>query len=320
MSTHEVPVVRVAKRPHPNADALSLVDVYGWTVVVRTADWCEGQLAAYVPPDYVVDSTRREFAFLAGHERIKVRRFRGIFSQGVLVPAPAGASEGEDVREVLGVVRYEPPEPSSTGGETEKGPEGHRPVYDVESWQRYKDLLVPGEEVVVTEKIHGASARYTFQDGRMYVGSRKEWKREDPKNLWWRALAKNPWIAGWCESFPGWTVYGEVFGRVQDLHYGAGENDVFFRAFDLLDPHGGWVAYPAQANLLSDAHRVPVLHVGPYDPTTVTGYAEGPHRVGGGLVGNHLREGCVVTPVVERTCPEIGRVKLKIVGNGYLER
>jgi hypothetical protein len=33
-----------------------------------------------------------------------------------------------------------------------------------------------------------------------------------------------------------------------------------------------------------------------------------------------VREGCVVLPVRERRHPEIGRVQLKIVGNGYLER
>ena len=36
------------------------------------------------------------------------------------------------------------------------------PGYDLESWHRYKALLVEGEEVVVTEKIHGASARFTW--------------------------------------------------------------------------------------------------------------------------------------------------------------
>ena len=32
----------------------------------------------------------------------------------------------------------------------------------------------------------------------------------------------------------------------------------------------------------------------------------------------HVREGCVVKPLVERTVPELGRVALKLVGLEYL--
>ncbi|MBM4258012.1 MAG: hypothetical protein FJ147_19230 [Deltaproteobacteria bacterium] len=74
-STHRVEVVPVQLEAHPNADSLSIVRIFdGYTCCVRTADWQDGQLAAYIPPDSVVDSTRPECAFLAGHERIKVRK------------------------------------------------------------------------------------------------------------------------------------------------------------------------------------------------------------------------------------------------------
>jgi tRNA-binding EMAP/Myf-like protein len=56
-----------------------------------------------------VDSTRLEFAFLAGHERIKVKKLRGIVSQGLLVKAPSHAKEGDDVMADLGVRHYVPP-------------------------------------------------------------------------------------------------------------------------------------------------------------------------------------------------------------------
>ncbi|MGH9759840.1 MAG: hypothetical protein ACREAC_03250 [Blastocatellia bacterium] len=83
-STHKVEVVPVVLERHPNADTLSVVKVFGgYTVCVRTVDFKDGDLGAYIPPDSVVDSSRPEFAFLAGHERIKVKRLRGIVSMGL---------------------------------------------------------------------------------------------------------------------------------------------------------------------------------------------------------------------------------------------
>ena len=62
---------------------------------------------------------------------------------------------------------------------------------------------------------------------------------------------------------------------------------------------------------------MPLLFAGPYDESKVPLLAEGPSTVTG---AKHVREGCVIRPVNERTDPEIGRVQLKIVSNGYLER
>ncbi|MFN7976285.1 MAG: RNA ligase (ATP) [Acidobacteriota bacterium] len=316
MSTHRVDVVRIKDiERHPNADALDLVKVFGYTCCIRRGELAEGDLAVYVEPDYVVDSTRPEFAFLAGHERIKVRKLRGIYSQGLLIKAPPGMSEGQDVMEHYGIRRYEPPMPLSTGGESERPPAGFFPSYDVESWRRFGDTLVEGEEVVVTEKIHGASARFAFRDDRMRAGSRTEWKVEDPRNLWWQALERNPWIEPFCRAHPDMAVYGEAFGRVQDLRYGAGKNDIFFRAFDVLSLDR-WLDFDELAAILPDDRRVPVVFRGPY-ARALESLAEGPTMISG---ADHVREGIVIRPVKERTDPELGRVQLKIVSNAYLER
>lgn len=52
MSEHKVDVVTVKLEKHPNADSLSIVKVLGYTVCTRTAGWTDGQLAAYIEPDY----------------------------------------------------------------------------------------------------------------------------------------------------------------------------------------------------------------------------------------------------------------------------
>lgn len=326
-STHRVDVIPIVLQPHPNADTLSIVQIFNFTVVVKTAEWKDKALGVYIQPDSVCPDTPT-FSFLdeKDRRRIRVRRFRGVWSQGLLIPAPEGSKAGDDVSEMLGVTRYEPPEPLSTMGETEGGPAGYRPAYDVESWNRYGSLFQEGEKVVATEKIHGASGRFSFFEDRMYCGSRREWKKPNDENLWWMCLKKNPWIDDFCKLHPRLTLYGEVYGRVQDLKYGAGKNDIFFAAFDLW--HNVELKWLDWSDFLSVAESfdsklgsktfkmVPLLYEGPYS-ADLCKLAEGKSMVAG---ADHGREGCVIRPVIERIGQEIGRVQLKIVSNEYLAR
>ena len=68
-STHKVEVVKVKLECHPNANALSIVKIYNYQVCCRTDDWKDGDMAAYIPPDSLVDTTRPEFSFLHKNEK-----------------------------------------------------------------------------------------------------------------------------------------------------------------------------------------------------------------------------------------------------------
>ncbi len=321
-STHRAEVVTLGPiSPHPNADTLGITTVHSaYLVVVKLDQWAEGDRAVYVTPDSMVPVADPLFSFLAdskGRERVrvKVKKLRGVFSQGLIVPAPEGTAVGDDVALRLGIEHYEPPSSFGTGGNSERAMSGDRPVYDLESFRRYGGVFVAGELVVVTEKIHGCNARYTYQDGRMWCGSRNQWKAEDPASIWWQVLAKYPGIRSICELSPGATVYGEIYGQVQDLRYG--RTGVDFACFDILNPGIGFVRF-ATVGSLCRTYRVPsvpVLHEGAFDAHQCLALAEGPSTL-----APHVREGCVVRPVGERWNPETGRVHLKIVGNGYLER
>lgn len=317
MSTHKVEVVPVTLKPHPNADSLSIVSVWGYTVCVRTADWAGVDRGAYIPPDSIVDSARPEFAFLAGHERVKVKKLRGVVSMGLLTRAPDGAEIGDDVMEHLGVKHYEPPMkgPAGTPGgpslEAGQAPSLFAPVYDVENARRYGHLFVDGEPVIVTEKIHGANGRWVFDGEKMHCGSRNEWKR-DCVGFPWAALGYCPWLRKWCTDHPGLVVYGEVFGQVQDLKYGRSGIDV--AVFDILEG-SRWLDAAEARKVGAGLQWVPVLAETTWRWPDIAQYAEGQSTL-----AEHVREGCVVKPLVERTHPEIGRVQAKLVGNGYMER
>jgi len=327
MSQHSVNVVPVVLEKHPNADKLSIVRVGGYTVVVNTQDWVDHSLGVYIEPDYVVPTWYPEFSFLAvpgrNLHRVKCKRLRKIMSMGLLVHAPSDAVLGEDLMTYLGVTRYEPPEPGSRGPNQARGPSAEAIPspsglisykYDVENAYRYSNLLVPGEEVVATEKVHGANARYVCVDGIMYCGSRTEWKRESEGNMWWRALNQNSWLELFCKSHPGIVVYGEVFGQVQDLKYG--RTGIDFLTFDLLR-FGTWVDHDEAREMGRYLKWVPVLYRGPCDQLKLFAMADGASVVS---LTTQIREGIVVRPVKERVDDHIGRVILKIVSNNYLER
>lgn len=353
MSTHEVKVVKLESiLPHPNADSLQLTNVWGYQCVIRKDAHKVGDLMAYIEPDYKVNISRNEFRFLddgKGKEwqRITMRRFRGEPSYGLLIPAPEGSVEGDNVMELLGVERYEPPAPKGSGmltGIQAKGPDIPVPHYDLENFKKLHKLFNEGENVILTEKVHGTNARYVFHNGEMFCGSRTTWKMKPrtqvkdvtwtdengvevvktitaPECVWWTALDQNPWIEEWCKNHPDMVIYGEVYGpsiQGSNFHYGKSQGQYGFAAFDVLD-HGRWVDNaelfdnPAYADGLLET--VPVLYRGPLNVAALEKLAEEPSC----YKNQKIREGVVVKlEHNERFDSRHGRVALKYVSDRYL--
>lgn len=209
----------------------------------------------------------------------------------------------------------------NVGDSNVETPADFRPIYDVEAYKNYADVLQEGEEVVITEKIHGSNARYTFTDGKMYAGSRKLWKSPKSQCIWRKVLEQHPWIEEWCRAHPDYTLYGEVVPTQKGYDYGCKDGETKFFNFDILNPEGlweprgtsgawGWLpSYERQAS-------VPVLYEGPYS-SDLNKIADGPSTVSG---AKHIREGIVIRPVIEREARNLGRVQLKIVSNKFLEK
>lgn len=327
MSTHKCPVVPIKLEPHPNADSLSVVRVNEFTYVAKTSDWQNVPLGVWIEPDYVVPADRPEFTWLKeiykeienngvkGY-RIRVKKLRKIMSMGLMIPAPEGAKIGDDYREHYGIVRYEPPEPMSTGGEATKPPPGNRPVYDIENAYNYVHLFTDGEPVVGTEKVHGCNGRWACVDGVMFCGSRTEWKRQEEGNLWWKALANHPEVTEFCKANPDITVYGEVYGQVGGFNYGVPKGKVGIIVFDLLR-NGTWIDHDEAKEIGKKLPWVPELYCGPWNKELLFNMAEGQTTFKN---ASHIREGIVVKPLKERTNLEIGRTQLKIVSNKFLEK
>ena len=353
MSTHEVKVIRIESiLPHPNADALELTNVWGYQCVIRKGEHKVGDLMVFIEPDYTVPLDRNEFKFLDDgkgktRQRITMRRFRGEPSYGLLIPAPKGSVEGDNLMEQLGVERYEPPAPKGSGmftGIQASGPSIAIPAYDLENFRKFHRMFHEGERVILTEKIHGTNGRYLYMDGEMHCGSRTTWKMKPgthvkdvtwtdengvettktiiaPECVWWTALAQNPWIEEWCRNHPGLAIYGEVYGpsiQGSNFHYGKVQGQYGFAAFDILD-HGRWVdnadMFDNPVYCAGICETVPVLYRGALDASMLEKLAEEDSC----FPKQKVREGIVVKlERGERFDSRHGRVALKYVSDRYL--
>lgn len=183
---------------HPDADRLSIVRIAGYLCISgKLPDgshrYKEGDYVVYIPEAAVVPEpilraldfwgvnkkTGLPSGMLDGTngDRVKARRLRGIFSQGILYPVEKGpnglfvsvplyngdellgytdtvVTPGEDISGLLHITKYEPPVPVHMAGEV-CNLFGVPYKYDFESVQSVTDLFDVGEEVVATEKLHG---------------------------------------------------------------------------------------------------------------------------------------------------------------------
>lgn len=386
-ANHRANIVRIDKlRAHTNADSLSLFDIpdTDYQVVVRKGQFSVGDFAVYIQPDSIIPQTKPFDFIWEGHvgldgtvpdkrRRITVRKFRGEWSEGLLLPTvdfdalydergnlKHEFSEGDDVSDLLGIGHYDPDTVLGTGGQkltNENAPKRKYryprsfrgwfnfvkrlilnkgrvkeltqdvsfviPTYDVEGFRNYPNAFIDGEDVVVTEKIHGSNARFIFLDDTMYAGSRNQWKAPGSNSTWHKALRDNPWIESWCRENPGYAIYGEVAPTQKGFTYGAEEGQVKFFAFDILTPEKTWVGFDkfnAALNgegQVTDSVVVPLLYKGPFNRERILKLVDGVSWV---RKAGHIREGIVIKTTTERSQRGLGRTQLKVVSNAFLEK
>lgn len=329
MSTHQIKVIRVNEIiEHPNADALEIVPIGGWRCVVRKGDYKVGDLAVYVEPDYVVDVTRGEFAFLDKGKgtpyRVRAKRLRGVVSYGLLIPADSFHTEGDDVMAYYGIVRYEPPVKCGQAANIESRehwPDVCHDKFDLENLQHVVGMFDSVREVVITEKIHGANARYVWQGDKLHIGSRTQWLKVGQNTWWHRAVETCPWIEELCKAMPGMVLYGEVFGDVQSLKYGCRMGEVKFAVFAARMPSGTWVDTLPLFKLVGayNGSFAPILYKGAFDQAVIETLAEQDSTVEGAPSG-HMREGVVIVPSCERLSIDgHNRIAAKFISTRYWE-
>lgn len=298
-------VVRIDEiRPIEGADAIDAARVGGWTVVVKKGEFTAGDRAVYFEIDsflpqgnpawqFLVDKSARDYEGLRGHV-LRTVRLRGQLSQGLLLPFTATLAEyakdfdandepvwvdpqtffqdGENVTDVLGVLKYEPPIPAELAGEVIGLFPSRVPKTDQERIQNLALELQgwQGEalEWEVTEKLEGASSTWAWLDGELHVCSRNLDLRETEGNTHWRVAREND-IEARLRSVVGTrnlALQGELVGNgIQDNIYRLQGHR--FYLYDIYDVDQGRYLRPKERKEL--AAQLGLLHVPVVNPSFV---------------------------------------------------
>ncbi len=315
-------------KDHPNADKLAIYKVDGWNVIDGISKYKVGDMIVYCEIDSYLP-VKPEFEFLRRSSfkkmgilegfRLKTIRLRGILSQGLLIsidvlPSAKQYAEGEDVTDVLGILKYERPLPANLNGEVY----GDFPSFirktDEERVQNmdYSDLVT--QTYAVTEKLDGSSCTYYFHEGHFGVCSRNLELLDTEKNTLWN-VARKYGIKEKLESLgKSLAIQGEMIGLgIQKNIYKLNEND--FRLFKVFDIQEG--TYYSINEMISLAEylgltTVPVLDRSlalPGEVDDLLVYAEGKSAL-----SDAHREGVVLYSNTSQN------VHFKVISNKFLEK
>lgn len=328
MSSLIVPVTTIETlRPHPNADRLELAQVLGWQLVVPKGQYQVGSKLVYFPIDTILPlevSERFGVTRFLSKQRIRCAKLRGEPSFGLAVPPDEDWPLGENVADYYHVSKYEPPVRVSAG-DAEKDHPLFVTYTEIENMRNFPVIFEPGENVLLSEKIHGTLARVGMIEGELMAGS-KQVRRKRPEedrfnsNTYWFPLSLEPvrtLVEELGQTHQQVILFGEVYGsKIQSFHYGL-HGVLGFRAFDLL-LDGHYQNWPDFLEICAryGLETVPMLASVAFDLSEVRRFSEGKTQLM--QQDAHIREGVVVRPAKERHDPRLGRVILKYVSDSYL--
>lgn len=376
-----IEVCRVGKiTKHPDADRMAVVEIKGWKTCIKrnddgTTQFEEGELCIFFPPDSVLPPTLsdrlavtnylKKLSGNASGGRVVVSRLRGQPSYGFIskldiLPETSIWSEGNDVADILGVTKWQPPMSCTDGDAEVPHPAFHR-YYDMENIKNFPNVIPNRESVIITEKIHGKNARvglireahsdgkpqWTWMAGSHDVRRKESVKRKrkitdektgeqkieeyDEKSQFWQVLDKNgsslrEMISAISGEKNNVVVFGEIFGSgVQDMTYGMTAGNWSFRVFDIT-VNKIYLSVTEKIDWLTkfDVEMVPVLYMGPFSNEEVEKYTSGNNTISEQPGTFKGREGIVITSIAEQTVSTskrlMERMVFKSINFEYLER
>jgi len=227
----------------------------------------------------------------------------------------------------------------------------------------YKPLLVPSHILAIEEYWAPKASRYDietethnyFANGILthnsncrfglvkkgelheYTGgshrhARKEYDANGRRSVYWEPLnvpgveALLKYLAGNAQPHINDVIlFGELFGPgVQDMTYGIPQGKIGFRIFDIM-VNGRYLDWAEIHTLCVNygVQIVPLLYIGPFDPTLVQEWTNGPTLMVDADKNKSKfkgREGCVIAACKEDYDDILGRVIAKSVSADYLDR
>ena len=279
----------------PNADNIELVTVGGWNAITKKDEYQVGDLVVVATTDAVIPQALSDLMevtnYLRKGQRVRTVKLRGVYSECLLIPfkylAPKSlennVNEGDDMMEILGITKYEPPVKVVTLVSGDRKVKYHQNpnfhvYYKFPNQKNVPNMFTEEDEVVITRKLHGTNARYgivrkkklSLWDkvklffgnqwaGFEYVyGSHNVEKGSDSQGFYstdvWDDVANKYDIRDklwdhvkntydYLES--GFIIYGEIYGAGIQKNYDYGLEDIKFAGFD-VEVDNKYVGYPAE--------------------------------------------------------------------------
>ena len=249
------------------ADSIELAIVNGWQVVVgKNQELKPGDFVVYCEIDsflpivpefeFLRKSSYKKMADSSEGFRLKTAKFRGQISQGLIISLNDAYSvikkinpnnilvysEGLDVTEILGILKYEPPVPACLAGISKGLFPGFIPKTDEERVQNLTESYSEWRKIksgfYITEKLDGSSSTFYYRDGEFGVCSRNLELLESEDNTLWSVARKIKLEEKLARLGKNIALQGELIGEgIQGNPYKMkGQSIKFFNIFD-IDKH-----------------------------------------------------------------------------------
>lgn len=298
-------------RPIEGADSIECATVLGWNVVVKKGEHNPGDVITYVEVDSLLpESTEYEFlrkssyrapitegenVIQRGGFKIRTIKLRGQISQGLILPVPNGEwNIGDDVTDVLGIIKYEPPVPVGMKGRAK----GQFPSFiqktDEIRIQSAPELLDPRLEYEAREKLDGTSVTAFIRDGEFGICSRNLLLDETDTSHVIVRYASDTGLKEKLEEIcklAGFEIYiqGELVGPgIQGNRYGLKEHRLY--VFNVLN-RCGKMPLATWAHLLYSRFDIAPFLFNFHGIGSVDAIVQASRE--NSLVGNCVREGIV---------------------------
>lgn len=355
---------------HPNAERLSIYKVYGWSVVGQKGKYNVGDKVVYFCIGSILSSKVEALLFppdskvKLNKSRIKQIKLRGAVSEGMIAdPALLGVENypiESNVADILNITKYEPPTPdfqeNKSGVKLRNRPKDNPYFHKyggLDNFKYYPDLFEEGEEVSVTEKIHGSSIKvglvpyhadtllkkllkvlrlaptheYVYGSNNVQLQNRVQWwnifnkyKGFYGSDIYGQTLKKYKIRE---KLNPGEVLYGEIYGEgiQKDYNYGCSQGEHKLVWFDLkiqTETSSDFVDVDVFHQYCKDRglDRVPEIYRGPFNKDLVKNLTLGDSVL---CPEQKVREGVVIKPLKNTVC-YMGRKVLKLISEQYLEK
>ena len=356
MSNFKVSKEKIELFSHPNADALQIGKIGSYQVIVKLGDYNDGDEVIFAPEKSILSGNLKSEweKYLVGpnKDRVKAVRLRGEISSGIIIPKEFVTNFdsfriGEDIAEHLGIKMYVPEIPKQLMGTAESFTMPFVGQHDCEHARVYSNELIPGERIVVSEKLHGSciTLAHNFQTDETIVSSKGLLKsglsiKEDENNAYWIAVRNCNIVESIKKNYNSGVV--QIFGEIIPVQkgYNYGQTTITLRLFDVR-----WNGKSIEFDKVADEFKeiwVPIIYDGEckmtqkevilqksFDgqiiaskktnviSTEITELCKGMELVSG--KSQHIREGIVVRPYKDRLAHDGNKLRLKILNPEYKE-